>query len=90
MIKRQHRLYSNLNKHSRHADDEKYLQDLRHKLANPTTGQKLYWKVVNRLLNKCQAAKIPPLLFKNNLIVNCKDKAIAFNKYFTSLSVHHW
>ena len=40
---------------------ERYYKDLGAKLANPTTGQKFYWKILNKLLNKCKIPRIPPL-----------------------------
>ena len=41
---------------------ENYYKNLGIKLADPTTGQKSYWKILNKLLNKCKIPKIPPLL----------------------------
>ena len=38
---------------------ENYLKNLGSKLADPTTGQKSYWKILNELLNKCKIPKIP-------------------------------
>ena len=77
MIRRQHRLYSNFKKHDYRADDkirvDNFRKECNHVLAakekflckvelsNPTTGQNLYWKVINQLLNKCKAPRVPPL-----------------------------
>ena len=36
---------------------ENYLKNLGSKLADPTTGQKSYWKILNELLNKCKLQK---------------------------------
>ena len=58
-----------------------YFQELGKKLANKNTSQKTYWKIVNKLLNKCKAPKIPPILHENKFIVNCKAKAAAFNHF---------
>ena len=63
---------------------EKHLKDLGDKLANPATGQKTYWKIVNKFLNKCKVPRIHPLLIQDKYITNCKDKAVLFNNYFTS------
>ena len=38
-----------------------YLTNLVNKVNNPCT-QKSYWKIINRVMNKCRAPKIPPLL----------------------------
>ena len=40
---------------------EDYLKNLGDKLINPNTSQKSYWKMVNRVMNKCKAPKIPPI-----------------------------
>ena len=61
---------------------EKYLTDLGSKLKNSETGPKIYWRVLNKLLNKCKIPKIPPLLYNNKFIVNCKNKARLFNDFF--------
>ena len=63
-----------------------YLTDLGRKLNNPETGPKAYWKVLNKLLNKCNIPKIPPLLSNNKFIINCKEKARMFNDYFLNQS----
>ena len=62
---------------------EKYYLNLGSKLADPSTGHKTYWKVLNKFLNKCKISRIPPILEENNFIINCKEKASLFNKYFT-------
>ena len=61
---------------------ENYLMSLGSKLADPNTCQKSYWKIINRVLNKCKAPKIPPLLVDNVFVVNAKEKACEFVKYF--------
>ena len=42
---------------------EKYFITLGLKLTDPNTSQQSYWKVVNKLLNKCKVPKIPPFYF---------------------------
>ena len=37
-----------------------YLENLGDKLNNPNTFQNSYWKIINRVMNKCRAPKIPP------------------------------
>ena len=63
---------------------EKYLKDLGKKLADPTTGQKAYWRILNKLLNKCKIPRVPPLLVQGKFITNCKEKASLFNVFFSS------
>mgnify|MGYP001362111174 CR=1 FL=1 len=53
-------------------------------LADPSLSQKSYWKIFNRVLNKCKAPKIPPILLNNKLLINAKEKACEFIKYFSS------
>ena len=47
-----------------------YLTNLGKKVNNPSTSQKSYWKIINRVMNKCRAPKIPPLLVNNLFILN--------------------
>ena len=63
---------------------EKYLEELGSKLADPNTGQKSYWKIMNKFLNKCKIPRIPPLFVQGKFITNCKEKALIFNDYFSS------
>ena len=37
-----------------------YLKILGNKVDNPNTSQKPYWKIINKVINKCRARKIPP------------------------------
>ena len=59
-----------------------YLTNLGNKLNDPATSQKSYWKIINRVMNKCRAPIIPPLLLNNVFILDCKDKAKLFNDFF--------
>ena len=59
-----------------------YLNNLGNKLNDPNTSQKSYWKIINRVMNKCRAPKIPPLLENNAFILDCKRKAKLFNDFF--------
>ena len=61
---------------------ENYFKNLGSKLADPTTGQKSYWKILNKFLNKCKIPKIPPLLVNDKYITNCKEKASIFNAVY--------
>ena len=60
-----------------------YLANLGDKLNNPNTSQKYYWKIINRVMNKCRTPKIPPILVNNKFIINCKEKAKYFNDFFS-------
>ena len=65
-------------------DNEKlsYLTNLGNKMNDPNTSQKIYWKIINRVMNKCRAPKIPPLLVNNVFILNWRDTAKSFNDFF--------
>ena len=60
-----------------------YLNNLGKKVNEPGTSQKAYWKIINRVMNKCRAPKIPPLLVNNMFILNCNEKAKLFNDFFS-------
>ena len=47
-----------------------YLTNLGNKVNIPGMSQKSYWKIINRVMNKCRAPKIPPLLVNNLFILN--------------------
>ena len=50
-------------------------------MNDPGTSQKSYWKIINRVMNKCRAPKIPPLLINNRFILGCSEKAKRFNDF---------
>ena len=52
-------------------------------LADPNTGKKAYWKKMNKVMNKCKASKISPILSHNKFIINCKEKANVFANFFS-------
>ena len=60
-----------------------YLRNLGNKVNDPNTSQKSYWKIINRLMNKSRAPKVPPLLVNNMFILNCRGKARYFNEFFS-------
>ena len=60
-----------------------YLTNMGNKLNNPNTSQKSYWKIINKVMNKCKAPKIPPLLVNNLFILNCREKANLFIDFFS-------
>ena len=61
---------------------EQYLVKQGEKLADPSTGSKTYWKILNTFLNKCKVPRIPPLFDNSNFLTDCKEKATLFNEYF--------
>jgi len=61
-----------------------YLTNLGNKLNDPNTSCKSYWKIINRVMNKCRAPRIPPILFNNLFVLDCKEKAKLFNDFFSN------
>ena len=55
-----------------------YLTKLGNKVNKPGTSQKFYWKIINRVINRCRAPKIPPLFINNQFILDCKKKHSTF------------
>ena len=60
------------------------LANLGSKLNEPGTTSKKYWKIIHRVMNKCRAPKIPPILKEGTFILNCIDKAKLFNEHFSN------
>ena len=60
-----------------------YINNFGKKVNEPGTSQKAYWKIINRVMNKCRAPKIPPLFVNNVFILNCNEKAKLFNDFFS-------
>ena len=60
-----------------------YLMNLGNKANNPNTSQKSFWKIINRVMNKCRGPNIPPLLVNNLFILNCREKTRYFNDFFS-------
>ena len=52
--------------------------NLGYKLNDPSTSSKLYWKIRKR------APRIPPILFNNLFVLDCKEKAKLFNDFFSN------
>ena len=59
-----------------------YLINLGNKLHNTNTSGNIYWKILNKVINKSKAPKVPPLLVDNKFILDCKEKATLFTKFF--------
>ena len=62
---------------------EEYVKKLGNKVNDPSTSQKCYWKIINRVMNKCRAPKIPPIISGNTFILDCAQKAKLFNDFFS-------
>ena len=60
-----------------------YLRNLGSRANNPTTSNKIYWKIIHKVMNKCRSSKIPPLIVNNKFILCTKEKAKYFNDYFS-------
>ena len=58
-----------------------YLKNLGNKVNDPHTSQKIYWKIINKVMNKCRTPKIPPLLVNNRFVMISRDKARYFNEF---------
>ena len=65
-----------------------YLTNMGNRLNNPNTSQKSCWKIINKVMNKCKALRIPPLRLNNTFILNCKQKAKLFTEFFSFLIVN--
>ena len=53
------------------------------KVNDSGKSQRSYWKIINRVMSKCRAPKIPPILINNQFILNCSEKAQHFNVFFS-------
>ena len=62
---------------------EMYLKQMGLNLADPNTDKIAYWKIMNKVMNKYKAPKIPPILSHNKFIINCKQKANVFANFFS-------
>ena len=51
-------------------------------LSNADTGQKTYWSLINKVLNRAKIPEIPPLLENDIFVLDFKTKAKIFNDYF--------
>ena len=60
-----------------------YLTNVGKKLNNPNTTQKSYWKIINKVMNKCKAPKIPPLLVNSTFVLNYREKAKLLTDFFS-------
>ena len=65
------------------AAKKSYLSKLGNKVNDPNTSQKSYWKIINKVMNKCRAPIVPPLIVDNIFIINCREKAKHFSDFFS-------
>ena len=61
-----------------------YLTNMGNKFNNPNTSQKSYWKIINKVMNKCKDPKIPLLLVNNLFILKLAwEKSKVFTDFFS-------
>ena len=60
----------------------KYFFNIGRKLSDPSTGTKMYWSLVNKILNKAKIPEIPPLLENDIFVLDFASKDQIFNDYF--------
>ena len=60
-----------------------YTRHLGNKLNGTNISPKSYWKIINRVINKCRAPLVPPLLVNNIFVLNCSEKAKHFIDFFS-------
>ena len=60
-----------------------YYSNLSEQLNNPLTGKKRYWTILKTLLNGKKVPIIPPINKGNCFITDFKEKAEAFNDFFS-------
>ena len=61
---------------------QKYFLKVGQTLSRTDTGNKLYWSLINRVLNKAKIPLIPPLLENGKFVLDFESKAQIFNDYF--------
>ena len=69
---------------------EKYLTYLGAKLADLSTGQKVYWKILNKVLSKCKIPRIPhPCLCRINILPIVKKELRIQSLSFLPSAFHY-
>ena len=61
---------------------EKYFMKIGRTLSNPQTGKKLYWSLINKILNKAKIPIIPPLIENDIFVLEFTAKVEIFTDYF--------
>ena len=59
-----------------------YFAKVGRKLSDPSTGTKMYWSLVNKILNKAKIAEMPPVFENAIFVLDFASKAQIFNNYF--------
>ena len=62
---------------------QNYLKNLGNKVNDPSISQKSFREIINRVMNKYRASKLPPLLVNNMFILHCSEKAKLFSDFFS-------
>ena len=63
---------------------ESYYSNLGRKLNNSSTSPKVYWSILNRLMNKIKIPTIPPIIVNGLFETDFQRKANLFNNFFSS------
>ena len=61
-----------------------YIQKKSNALNDKNTDPKVYWTILNNLLNNIKIPSIPPILASGKTITNIVEKANLFNNFFAS------
>ena len=61
---------------------QKYFLKVGQTISRADTGNKLYWSLINRVLNKVKIPLIPPLLENGKFVLDFESKVQIFNHYF--------
>ena len=61
-----------------------YLKNLGSQLNDPCTTPKNYWKIIDRVMNKSRAPKIPLIFCNGKFVLGCAEKATLFNDFFSN------
>ena len=69
-----------------------YLMNLGNNANNPNTSQKSFWKIINRVMNRCRGPNIPPLLGNNwfsSIAEKTQDISMTFFHNSASLVINN-
>ena len=62
----------------------KYFTNIGRAVSDSSIGNKRYWTLVNKILNKAKILEIPPLLDGGLFVLDFAPNALIFNPYFIS------
>ena len=60
----------------------RYFMKIGETLSDAKTGRKMYWSLINKILNKAKIPLIPPLLENDVFVLDFEAKADIFNDHF--------